>query len=82
MPGNSSEEESNHMAEKVELSSSFISELLAHAIESSDILKFFRDIKKMPKEDQKDWEKACDDEMKSLADRKVWKLVDLPPLAG
>ena len=56
------------MAEKVELSSSFISELLAHAIESSDIPKFFRDIKKMPKEDQKDWEKACDDEMKSLAD--------------
>ena len=33
----------------------------------------------MPKADQKDWEKACDDEMKSLADRKVWKLVDLPP---
>ena len=39
------------MAEKVELSSSFISELLAHAIESLDILKFFRDIKKMPKGD-------------------------------
>ena len=79
IPGNSSEEESNRMAEKVKLSSSFISELLAHAIESSDIPKFFRDIKKMPKGDQKDWEKACDDEMKSLADRKVWKLVDLPP---
>ena len=56
------------MAEKVELSSSFISELLAHAIESLDVLKFFQDIKKMPIEDQKDWEKACDDEMKSLAD--------------
>ena len=79
IPGNSSEEESNRMAEKVELSSSFISELLAHAIESSDILKFFRDIRKMPMEDQKDWKKACDDEMKSLADRKVWKLVDLSP---
>ena len=76
--GNSSEEESNRMAEKVELSSSFISELLAHTIESSDVPKFFHDIKKMPKEDQKDWEKACDNEMKSLADRKVWKLVDLP----
>ena len=68
MPGNSSEEEPNHMAEKIKLSSSFISELLAHAIESSDIPKFFRDIKKMPIEDQKDWKKACDDEMKSLAD--------------
>ena len=67
------------MAKKIELSSSFISGLFAHAIESSDIPKFFCEIKKMPIEDQKDWEKACDDEMKSLADRKVWKLVDLPP---
>ena len=67
------------MAEKVKLSSSFISELLAHMIESSDVLKFFCDIKKMPIEDQKDWEKACNDEMKSLADQKVWKLGDLPP---
>ena len=56
------------MAEKVKLSSSFISELLAHAVESLDVPKFFHDIKKMPIEDQKDWEKACDDEMKSLAD--------------
>ena len=54
MLGNPSEEEPNYMAEKVELSSSFISELLAHTIESLDILKFFRDIKKMPIEDQKD----------------------------
>ena len=54
MPGSSSVEEPNRMAEKVKLSSSFISELLAHAIESSDIPKVFRDIKKMPIEDQKD----------------------------
>ena len=54
MQENSSEEEPNCMAEKVELSSPFISELLAHAIESLDILKFFCDIKKMPIEDQKD----------------------------
>ena len=67
------------MAEKVESSSSFISELLAHAIESSEIPKFYHDIKKMPTEDQEGWIKACDDEMKSLADRKFWKLVDLPP---
>ena len=39
------------MAKKVELSSSFISELLAHSIEFSDVLKFFHDIKKMPIED-------------------------------
>ena len=58
---------------------SFLNYWLMLYIESSDIPKFFCDIKKMPKEDQKDWEKACDDEMKSLADRKVWKLVDLPP---
>ena len=56
------------MAEKVELFSSFISELLAHAIESSEIPKFYHDIKKMPIEDQGDWIKACDDETKSLAD--------------
>ena len=68
MLGNSSEEEPNHMAEKIELFSSFISELLAHAVESSEIPKFFHDIKKMPIEDQKDWEKACDDKIKSLAD--------------
>ena len=67
-PGSSSEEEPNCMAEKVPLSSSFISELLAHTIESLKIPKFYHDIKKMPIEDQKDWIKACDDEMESLAD--------------
>ena len=79
MPGNSSKEEPNYMAEKVGLSFSFISELLGHTIESSEILKFYLDIKKMSTEAQEDWIKACDNEMKSLADRKVWKLVDLPP---
>ena len=48
-------------------------------MESSKVLKFYCNIKKMPLEDQEGWIKACDNEMKSLADQKVWKLVDLPP---
>ena len=52
----------------VEWSSTFISELMAHAAESSDIPRLFHDIKKRPKEDQEGWLKACDEEMKSLAD--------------
>ena len=52
---------------------------MAYAAESLDVPRLFHDIKKMPMEDQEDWLKACDEEMKSLADRKVWKLVDLPP---
>ena len=95
MREDTSRENSDKHANKVEWSSAFISELMAHAAESLDIprlfrdikkmpledqvLKFFRDIKKMLIEDQKDWEKACDDKMKSLADQKVWTLVDLPP---
>ena len=93
MMGNSSEEESepspmrddtsgeksDKWADKVKWSSAFISELMAHAAESLDILRLFRDIKKMPVEDQKGWIKVGDEEMKSLADQKVWKLVDLSP---
>ena len=93
MTGNSSEEESepspmqkdtsgassDKRANKVKWSSAFISELMAHAAESSDIPRQYHNIKKMPLEDQKGWLKACDEEMKSLADQKVWKLVDLPP---
>jgi hypothetical protein len=47
-------------------------------METTDVPKFFRDIKKMFKEDQQGWIDVCDDEIKSLAERKVWKLVDLP----
>ena len=93
MAGNSSEEESepssmqedmngeklDKQANNVEWSSAFIFELMAHAAESSDIPRLFHDIKKMPKEDQEGWLKASDEEMKSLTDRNVWKLVDLPP---
>ena len=52
---------------------------MAHTAESSDVPRLFCDIKKMPMEDQESWLKVCDEEMKSLTDRKVWKLVDLPP---
>ena len=93
MTGNSSEEESepspmrkdtsreslDKHANKVEWSSTFISELMAHAAESLDIPRQYCNIKKMPLEDQEGWLKACDEEMKSLTDQKVWKLVDLSP---
>ena len=72
-------EKSDKHADKVVWSSAFISELMAHTAESLDIPRQYCDIKKMPMEDQEGWRRACDEEIKSLADRKVWKLVDLPP---
>jgi hypothetical protein len=60
------------------LSSTSFAELLSYAVETTDVPKFFCNIKKMPKEDQQGWINACDNEIKSLAERKVWKLVDLP----
>ena len=68
MRKDTSEEESDKCANKVEWSSAFISELMAHAAESSDIPRLYCDIKRMPLEDQEGWIKACDKEMKSLAD--------------
>ena len=63
-------EESDKRADKVKWSSTFISELMAHATESSDIPRLYCDIKKMPMEDQEGWLKACDEEMKySLIER-------------
>ena len=38
----------------------------------------YRDIAKMPKEEQHHWRAACEEEMKSLKEWKVWDLVDLP----
>jgi hypothetical protein len=77
-PENPDEEEPNTQAGKIVLSSTSFAELLSYAVETIDVPKFFRDIKKMPKEDQQGWIDACDNEIKSLAERKVWKLVDLP----
>ena len=39
----------------------------------------YRDILKLPKEEQEKWKKAMDDEIKSIEERKVWTLVDCPP---
>ena len=38
----------------------------------------YRDIAKMLKEEQHHWCAACEEEMKSLKEQKVWDLVDLP----
>ena len=76
MKEDTSGEKSDKHADKVEWSTAFISELMAHTIESSDVPRLYRDIKKMPAEDQDGWRKACDEKILSL---KVWKLVDLPP---
>ena len=38
----------------------------------------YRDIAKMPKEEQHHWCAACEEEMKSLKERRVCDLVDLP----
>ena len=38
----------------------------------------FRDILKMPSEKQKEWRKACCEELDSLHKRKVYELVDPP----
>ena len=68
MREDTSGEKSDKRADKVEWSSTFISELMAHAVESLDIPRLYCDIKKMPAEDQEGWLKACDEEMKSLVD--------------
>ena len=58
-----------HADKKVEWSYTFFSERMAHTVESLDIPRQNHDTKKMPLEDQEDWLKACDEEMKSLADQ-------------
>ena len=40
--------------------------------------KHFKDILKMRKEDQESWMTAMKEKIKSLHERKVWDLVDLP----
>ena len=39
----------------------------------------FRDILRMPKELQKEWKKACYEELESLRQRQVFELTELPP---
>ena len=40
--------------------------------------KHFKDVLKMRKEDQEPWMIAMKEEIKSLHERKVWNLIDLP----
>ena len=42
------------------------------------VQKQYQDIAKLSQEQQKSWYDATKDEMKSLHNRKVWDLVDLP----
>jgi hypothetical protein len=68
LPENPDEEEPNTRAGKIVLSSTSFTERLSYAVETTDVPKFFRDLKKMPKEDQQGWIDACDNEIKSLAE--------------
>src|ERR1700733_14823667 len=39
----------------------------------------FRDILRLPKQQQQEWKSACRDELEALNDRQVYEIVDLPP---
>ena len=79
MKKDTSGEKSDKHADKVEWSSTFISELMAHTVESLDIPRQYRNTKKMPVEDQEDWLKGLWRWNEVTRWSKVWKLVDLPP---
>jgi hypothetical protein len=61
-------------------SSKWISYHLSMAVETTNapLPKQYRDVLKLSKEDQGSWMSAMKDEIKSLHERKVWKLVHLP----
>jgi hypothetical protein len=61
-------------------SSKWISYHLSMAVETTNapLPKQYRDILKLSKENQGSWMSAMKDEIKSLHERKIWKLVDLP----
>ena len=61
-------------------SSKWIRHHLSMAVEStnSPLPKQYRDVFKLSKEDQGLWKDAMKGEIKSLHERKVWELVDLP----
>ena len=44
-----------------------------------EILYHYKDMKNYPMEEQKKWEQACKEEIKSIEDRNIWTLVDCPP---
>ena len=61
-------------------SSKWIRHHLSMAVETtnSPFPKQYRDVLKLSKEDQGLWKSAMNDEIKSLHERKVWELVNLP----
>jgi hypothetical protein len=61
-------------------SSKWISYHLSMAVETTNapLPTQYRDILKLSKEDHGSWMSAMKDKIKSLHERKVWKLVDLP----
>jgi len=53
--------------------------LLSKAVPThSKLPKFYRDIARMPKEQQKEWKQACEAELEALRERNVYELVDPP----
>jgi len=59
-------------------SSKWMRQLFNMAVRLDSIPKQFQDILKLLKQEQNLWMIAMQEEMKSLSDRNVWMLVDLP----
>jgi hypothetical protein len=57
----------------------FWNRIIASAAPVVNILKQYWDVTKLSQAEQKPWRLAMDDEIKSLMECKVWKLVVLPP---
>jgi hypothetical protein len=57
----------------------FWNRIIASAAPVVNIPKQYRDVTKLSQAEQKPWRLAMDDEIKSLMERNVWKLVVLPP---
>ena len=62
-----------------EQSASFVNMLLSYAVDASGTPKQYSDVLKMNQEEQKGWWIAMNEQIKSLKERKVYELVDLPP---
>ena len=62
-----------------EISVHFIKALMSQAAPVFNVLRQYRDIFKLSKSQQKQWLDACEEEMKSMKEREVWDLTDLPP---
>jgi hypothetical protein len=57
----------------------FWNRIIASAAPVVNIPKQYRDVMKLSQAEQKPWRIAMNDEIKSLMERNVWKLVVLPP---